>query len=175
MSQPPLKIAVQDANVLIDMELAGLFDLWFQTGIETHTTDFIRAELEKGGHAQALAYFESGHVREHSLSFEEIMAVSDLEREIGSKAKFNDCSVLFLALKLGAMLLSGDKPLRRAGAEKQIEVHGTLWIFDQLVAMKLLPAGIGAAKLKHLRSLDRFFPEAECHTRLTRWQGLNFL
>lgn len=164
-----MKIAVQDANVLIDLELAGLFDLWFQTGIETHTTDFIRAELEKGGHTQALAYFESGQVRGHGLSFEEIMAVSELEREIGSKAKFNDCTVLFLALKLDAMLLSGDKPLRRAGNEKQIEVHGTLWIFDQLVERKLLPPGIAAAKLEHLCSLDRFFPDAECHARLKRW------
>jgi hypothetical protein len=166
-----MKIAVQDANVLIDLELAGLFDLWFQTGIETHTTDFIRVELEKGGHVQALAYFESGHVKEHGLTYEEIMVVSELEREIGSKAKFNDCSVLFLALKLDAILLSGDKPLRNAGKEKQIEVHGTLWIFDQLVEMKLLPPGIAASKLEYLRSLDRFFPEAECHVRLKRWQG----
>lgn len=166
-----MKIAVQDANVLIDLELAGLFDLWFQTGIETHTTDFIRAELELGGHAQALAYFDSGQVREHGLTFEEIMAVSELEREIGSKAKFNDCSVLFLALKLDAMLLSGDKALRKAGKEKRIEVHGTLWIFDQLVERRLLPAGIAAAKLQHFRSLDRFFPEAECQVRMKRWQG----
>jgi hypothetical protein len=171
MSPPPMKIAVQDANVLIDLELAGLFDLWFQAGIETHTTDFIRAELGRGGHVRALAYFESGHVKEHGLSFEEIMAVSELEREIGSKAKFNDCSVLFLALKLDAMLLSGDKPLRKAGKEKQIEVHGTLWIFDQLVELKLLPPGIAASKLEHLRSLDRFFPEVECHMRLKQWQA----
>jgi predicted nucleic acid-binding protein len=118
-----MKIAVQDANVLIDLELAGLFDLWFQTGIETHTTDFIRAELEKGSHVQALAYFESGQVSEHRLTFEEIMAVSELEREIGSKAKFNDCSVLFLALKLDAMLLSGDKALRKAGKANRSSWH----------------------------------------------------
>ncbi len=170
MSPQPKRIAVQDANVLIDLELAGLFDLWFQTGIETHTTDLIRAELERGGHNQALAYFESGHVREHRLSFEEILEVSELEREIGSKAKFNDCSVIFLALKLGAMLISGDKPMRKAGKERQIEVHGTLWIFDQLVERKLLPSGVAASKLEHLRSLDRFFPEAECEIRLIRWQ-----
>ena len=97
--------------------------------------------------------------------------VSELEREIGSKAKFNDCSVLFLALKLDAMLLSGDKPLRKAGAERRIEVHGTLWIFDQLVGKRLLPAGIAAAKLVYLRTLDRFFPETECQVRLKRWLG----
>lgn len=170
MSQSPIKIAVQDANVLIDLELAGLFDLWFQIGIETHTTDFIRAELENGRHFQALAYFESGQLRDHALSFEEIMEVSELERSVGSKAGFNDCSVLFLALKLDAMLLSGDKPLRKAGKERRIEVHGTLWIFDQLVEKKLMSPKIAAEKLENLREQDRFFPEVECRERLARWQ-----
>ncbi len=166
-----MKIAVQDANVLIDLEIAGLFDMWFQTGIETHTTDLIRAELEKGGHAQALAYFMSGQVVEHALSFEEIMAVSELEREVGSKAKFNDCSVLYLAMKLDAMLISGDKPLRKAGKERCVEVHGTLWIFDQLVERLLITGKVAASKLEHLRSQERFLPEAECQIRLKLWRG----
>lgn len=172
MTSSVFKIAVQDANVLIDLELAGLFDLWFQTGIETHTTDLIRAELEEGGHEQAVAYFTSGQVIEHGLSFEEIVAVSELEREVGSKAKFNDCSVLFLAMKLDAMLLSGDKPLRKAGVERRIEVHGTLWIFDQLVERGMITGKVAAAKLEHLRSLERFLPESECQSRLKRWRGI---
>jgi hypothetical protein len=172
MTPPVLKIAVQDANVLIDLEIAGLFDLWFQTGIETHTTDLIRAELEKGGHEQAVAYFKSGQVIEHWLSFEEISAVIELVREVRSKAKFNDCSVLFLAVKLGAMLLSGDKPLRAAGVERRIEVHGTLWIFDQLVERGLLTGKVAAAKLEYLLSQERFLPESECQSRLRRWRGI---
>lgn len=171
MMPRPERIAVQDANVLIDLELAGLFDLWFQTGIETHTTDLIRGELEKGPHLEALAWFESGHVKTHHLSFEELLAVSELEREIGSKAKFNDCSVVFLALKLDAMLVSGDKALRKAGKERNIEVHGTLWIFDILVEQNLLPDRIAAAKLENLRSLERYFPETECQIRLARWRA----
>ena len=169
MSPPTRRIAVQDANVFIDLELAGLFDLWLQTGIETHTTDLNREELVKGGHVQSLAYFESGHVHEHHLTFEDMVEVAHLEREIGSKAKFNDCSVIFLAIKLNAMLISGDKPLRKAGQARRIEVHGTLWILDQLVERKLISPGIAAMKLEHLRSLDRFFPDAECQLRLRRW------
>jgi hypothetical protein len=171
MTPPPLRIAVQDANVLIDLELAGLLDLWFQTGIETHTTDLIRAELEAGGHGQALAYFQSGQLIEHGLGFEELLAVAELEREVGNKAKFNDCSVLYLARKLGAMLLSGDRPLRIAGEQRQIEVHGTLWIFDQLVERKLMTGKVAAAKLESLRRECRFFPERECQIRLERWRA----
>ncbi len=164
-----LKIAVQDANILIDLELASLLDLWFQAGIETHTTDLIRSELEEGEHTQALAYFSSGHVREHQLNWDEIVEVSRLEKEVGSKAKFNDCSVLFLAEKINAILLSGDKALRKAGGDRRIEVRGTLWIFDQLIAKKLLAPELAAVKMKTLLSLKRFLPKAECEIRLRKW------
>lgn len=165
-----MKIAVQDANVLIDLELAGLFDLWFQIGIETHTTNLIRLELEKGRHDQALAYFGSGQVREHGLSFDELIEVGRLEQEVGSKARFNDCSVLFLARKLNARLLSCDKALRQAAQARQIEVHGTLWIMDQLVDRKVMAPAIAVAKLEHLLSLGRFLPKVECQARLKKWR-----
>lgn len=165
-----MRIAVQDANVLIDLELAGLFDLWFQLGVETHTTDLIRSELEEGGHVQALACFKSGQVREHGLSFEELDQISELEREVGSKAKFNDCSVLFLAMKLDAMLISGDRALRRAGKARHVEVHGTIWIMDQLVAGRVMTGEIAAAKLEHLLSLERYLPAEECQVRLKKWR-----
>ncbi len=165
-----MKIAVQDANVLIDLELTGLFDLWFQLGIETHTTDLIGRELRQGGHERALSYFRAGQVQEHSLSFEQLAAVSELEKEIGSKANLNDCSVLFLAIELDAMLLSGDKPLRAAARVKRIEIHGTLWIMDQLVEAGLMSGEVACAKLNHLLSKRRFLPATECEARRKRWE-----
>lgn len=160
---------MQDANILIDLELASLLDLWFQIGIETHTTDLIREELEKGKHTQALAYFESGHVHEHELSWDELAEVARLEIEVSSKAKFNDCSVLYLARKIDAMLISGDKPLRKAGEVRNIEIHGTLWIFDQLIDAKLLSPQLAIAKLQTLLSLKRYLPKQACEARIARW------
>jgi predicted nucleic acid-binding protein len=119
-----------------------------------------------------VGFIGSGHVCEHRLSFEDLMAVAALETEVGSKAKFNDCSVLFLAMKLGAILLSGDKPLRKAGAERGLEVRGTLWIFDQLVERKLLPGSEAARKLKHLRKHARFLPEEESLSRISKWEEI---
>lgn len=165
-----MRIAVQDANVLIDLELACLFDLWLQLGIETYTTDLILGELEDGGHRQALAYFRSGRMISHGLSFAELEQVSELEREIGSKAKFNDCSVLFLAMKLNAMLISGDKALRKAGKDRSVEVHGTLWIIDQLVSGKVMTGEIAAAKLEYLLSLERYLPASECQILMKKWK-----
>jgi hypothetical protein len=110
-------------------------------------------------------------VHEHGLSFEELGAVARLEREVGSKARFNDCSVLFLARKLDAMLLSCDKALRDAAQARHIEVHGTLWIMDQLVERKIIPPAVIAAKLEHLLSSERYLPKVDCAVRLKKWRS----
>jgi predicted nucleic acid-binding protein len=113
-----MKLAVQDANIFIDLELSGLFDLWLQMGVEVHTTDLIRGELEKGKHHMALAYLRGMTV--HEVDFEELATIAELERSVGSRAKFNDCSVLYLAGKLRVPLLSGDGALRTAAEKREI-------------------------------------------------------
>jgi len=165
-----MKVAIKDANVFIDLEIAGLFDLWFQLGIETHTSVFIEEELEKGGHEEALAYFESGQVISHAFDFEEIALVDDLMREANKAASFNDCSVLYLAEKLKAPLLSGDNALRKSAHRRGVEVKGTLWVFDQLVSRKLLKTPVAAQKLRHLLQEERRLPAQECQTRIERWE-----
>lgn len=164
-----MKIAIKDANVFIDLEIAGLFDLWFQLGIETHTSVFIREELDMGGHEQALAYFSSGQVVCHEFEFDEIVQVEALMVEVSKAAGFNDCSVLYLAEKLKVPLLSGDNALRRSAEKRGVEVKGTLWVFDQLVSRKMLKTSVAAQKLRHLLQEERRLPERECQNRIERW------
>jgi len=90
--------------------------------------------------------------------------------QIGSGLDIADCSVLLLAIDLDAMLLSGDKPLRKGAAKNHVEVHGTLWVLDQLVAAKLLSKPTAAAKLEHLIEHDSFYPKDEYQQRPTRWK-----
>ncbi|MEY4569432.1 MAG: hypothetical protein RLZZ398_871 [Verrucomicrobiota bacterium] len=165
-----MRIAVQDANVFIDLELAGLYDLWLQMGVEVHTTDLIRMELERGNHRISLSYL-SGMVV-HELSFEELVTIAELEQSVANKAKFNDCSVLYLAEKLKVALISGDGALRTAAQKRGVEVRGTLWIFDSLIERKLLAPAVAAEKLRQLLLQDRHLPKSACDERLTRWGNL---
>lgn len=105
-----MKIVIKDANVLIDLEVAELFDLWFQLGHETMTTDLIVAELRKGRHLRALEYIRAGHIRVESCSPDFLAESFALMQEIGDGPSFEDCTVLLLAMQRDAMLLSGDKP-----------------------------------------------------------------
>jgi len=164
-----VKIAIKDANVLIDLEVAELFDLWFQLGHETMTTDLIVAELRKGRHLRALEYVRAGHIRVESCQPDFLAESFALMQEIGGGPSIEDCTVLLLAMQRDAMLLSGDKPLRIAAQTRQIEVHGTLWIFDQLVESRLMRKAIAAQKLSHLLESDRYLPAQACSERIRKW------
>jgi hypothetical protein len=53
-----------------------------------------------------------------------------------------DKTVIFLAERLNATIISCDKAVRKFSKEKAIEYHGMLWILDKLVEVKLLtPSG----------------------------------
>lgn len=123
-----MKIAIKDTNVLIDLELAGLLDLWFQLGYDTYVTDLIVGELKQGDHLKALSYVEAGMLYVEKCSSDFMMEVVNLMNEIGEGPNITDCSVLLLAMKRDAILLSGDGPLRKAASVRQVEIHGTIWI-----------------------------------------------
>ena len=166
-----MKIAVKDANVLIDLEIAGLLDLWFQLGYETMTTDLVTAQLRVGGHKEALSHVHCGNIKERKCSGDFLARAFELMQQIGPGPDIADCSALLLAIDSGAMLLSGDKPLRKGAAQNQVEVHGTLWILDQLIKANLLSKPTAAAKLEHLIAQDSYYPKAECQKRLTEWRS----
>lgn len=165
-----VKIAVKDANILIDLDVAGLLDLWFQLGIETHTTAFVREEIDQEEHRELMSHFGSGNIIVHELEFAELVTIEGLMQEVNRAAKFNDCSVLYLAEKLNTALLTGDGALRKSATRRGIEVMGTLWVFDQLIDAGLLSQTTAAAKLLTLVEVGTYLPRQECEKRLKQWQ-----
>ncbi|RYZ64431.1 MAG: hypothetical protein EOP09_15970, partial [Proteobacteria bacterium] len=126
-----MKIAVKDANVFIDLESMGILDLWFQLGYQTITSTFVIVELEEGGHTNALASIQAGLVIEAVISAEEMEKFEMLQKDCDSTGlSLADVSVLYLAMREDAMLLSGDRPLRTQAQLRWVEIHGTLWIMD---------------------------------------------
>jgi predicted nucleic acid-binding protein len=93
-----------------------------------------------------------------------------LFQQLSGGPDLNDCSVLFLARKLDALLLAGDKPLRIEAERRRIEVHGTLWILDQLVAEDVISTKNAAARLRGLLDAGRFLPLGESEKRIRLWE-----
>ena len=51
-----------------------------------------------------------------------------------SRLSVHDSFALAIAKYRGWILLTGDKPLTKAAKEEGVECHGTIWVYDQLVA-----------------------------------------
>ena len=169
-------IVVKDANVLIDLEMMGLLDLWFQLEYTTLTTSFIVAELEEGNHATCLAYVQTGMLQRIKFEMEELLSVDALyQQEQPHGISFPDASVLYLAERENALLLTGDKALRGRCAARQVAHHGTFWIMERLIdAGKLCPR-VAASKLRHVFTLQgeekRFLPHKQGKALIAKWES----
>ena len=126
-------------------------------------------ELETGGHAEALAYIETGGISVLDPSSE---AVDQLYSELPGLS-FEDASVLCLAMEQDALLLTGDKTLRNAGEIRQVEVHGSIWVLDQLVRQGRLAGRVAAEKLQGLLdetgASSRFLPKKLADKYILKW------
>lgn len=169
-----MRVAVKDANIFIDLESMGILDLWFQLKYTTMTSSFVVVELEAGGHANALASINAGQVQEAVIAAEEMERFDAMFQACQPRGlSLADVSVLFLALREDAILLTGDKPMRQEANVRTVEVHGTLWILDQLISAGLLAPPLAAQRLEALIQRtgreQRFLPKSECLSRISRW------
>ncbi|MGV8094670.1 MAG: hypothetical protein AB2L24_22685 [Mangrovibacterium sp.] len=86
-----------------------------------------------------------------------------------------DCSALHQAQKEAAILITSDNLLRNFAKSKNVEVHGHLWVFDNLVGNRLLMGIRAIEKLNELCNVVNpklGLPVDECQKRITKWGKL---
>lgn len=164
-----MKVAVKDANILIDLIEADLLGHWFGLGIETHTTDLVRFEIRRPAQRELLDRFvEAGMLRVEVLEADGLDVVSRCARE--HRVSLADASALLLAQRLGAALLSGDAALRTATKSAGVEVRGLIWVF-RMVERAVLSKAQAAVKLKRLLEGESFLPQTVCRERIRAWEA----
>jgi hypothetical protein len=87
-----------------------------------------------------------------------------------------DKTVLFLAKKFEAIVLSSDKAVRNYAKSKSIDYHGLLWVFDRLIAQEILSKEAAVAKLKELITINVIYQNnfklmGEFRKRMEGWGG----
>jgi predicted nucleic acid-binding protein len=82
-----------------------------------------------------------------------------------------DASVALLARKMDAVLMTGDGTLRRKALAEKMEVKGTLWVVDELVARDALSSSEALEALRKILESGSFLPQADCRTRIEKWSG----
>ena len=168
-----MKIAVTDACIFIDLHDLNLTNLLFSLDLEIHTSLDVFNELYIHQQNLLLAFHSVGKLSIHNISAEERIEIQ--KQNFPKALSENDKTVLFLAEKIDAMILSSDKAVRSCAKKKLIEYHGMLWVFDKLVEKTLLPPSIAANKLEVLIKTNMVYQNntelvTEMNLRLKKWK-----
>ncbi len=81
----------------------------------------------------------------------------------------NDCCCLVTARAYSGILLTGDALLRRVAIADGLQVHGVLWVVDELEAAGIRPQRLLVRALKDCQADDSvYLPASEIAVRLNR-------
>jgi len=158
------RIYISDTNIWIDFGRAALLDALFALPFTFVSTDFVVDELN---HPDPACLLARGLVVE-TLAEEAVVQLFGLMTEHGNSS-LADVSCYLVAKTQGLPLLTGDGRLRKQAVKDGMQVHGALWLLDQLVAHDIIAAAHAAAALQAMLDAGARLPSAECAHRLAAW------
>ena len=163
-----MKIIVNDANILIDLVDLKILPYFFQLEFEFHTTAIILDELFEEQKEALFPYIETGSLIVDDITDEDLIEIVMIRASKPSLSE-QDCSAFFQAQKFTAALITSDNTLRKFAQNNNIEVHGHLWVFDNLVNNRILTGKTACKKLEELCNEVNpklGLPKNECQKRI---------
>lgn len=157
-------ILVTDTNIWIDLENGKILAEIFQLPYQFVTPDFALEEMISPGW-QSLQ--ELGLIIQ-SLERESILELARL-RKVHHRVSLVDLSALLLARALRAGLVTGDRRLKDLALLQGLDVHGVLWILDEMVVHQVLTPFQAAESLRRMMTHGARLPFDDCERRLKRW------
>ena len=166
-----MRIIVNDANILIDLVELQLLPQFFVLKFEFFTTTLILEELLDEQQAQLETYLTQEILIAEEMSATDLEAIKTIEK---SKPKLSqqDCSAYHQAASKQGTLVTSDNVLRKFAMATNIDVHGHLWVFDQMVAQNTLTPITASQKLTELCdtiNTQLKLPKVECDQRHQVW------
>lgn len=159
----PKRLLVSDANIIIDMNSGGLLRLMFRFDATFAVPDALFEEELRVDHPElprlGLKLLE---LREETVVYADRL----VEKYRGLGASTNDLLALALAWQEKCPLLTGDGRLRTAGQTEGIDIHGTLWLVEQMVTARTISVRQAEAGYEKMRKAGRRLPWDEVEGQL---------
>lgn len=167
-----MRVAVTDACIFIDLIELDMITWFFQLDLELHTTVAVINELYPEQKQILEAYESVGKLHVHNLKDDDFQKIKQIAFPRGLSQE--DCSVLYLAKKLGgAIVLSSDKLVRDFAGKLNLPYHGIFWILDQSVSKGLLEKNKALRILSEMPKVNSMYQGAtmrrEIEKRLLSW------
>lgn len=163
-----MKIAITDANIFIDLLTASLLDAFAALDLEIITSYEVISELYPEQQVHLNTLLENGQLAIGLVdepSFSEWRSIYKPSNGLS----YPDQTVLFLAVKNDAMILSGEKLIRKFADRWHLEAHGILWVIDQLVDKEVIRIELAHIALTAIMVRNKWLPLDECNARLEKW------
>jgi len=146
-----------------------LLDGFLSLEFHVITSDFVRNEIKSEAIKEKFnSLVKNKKIGVESLSGDELEECLRIKRTRPGLS-MADCSVLFLAKKHCAILLSGDMPVRTTAKAMELEYHGILWAMDKMTERGIITRKTAGEKLLLLMTINNRLPQKECQKRLDRW------
>lgn len=149
-------LIVSDTSVLIDIEQGELTSAMFSLPWQFAVPDILfYSELAK----------RHGHLLQFGLINKtlngELVAEAYLLHQKYIRTSVNDMLALTLAKNERCQLLTGDKALREAAKELNVEVHGTIWLVEQMVQHEKITIEVARVGFQRMRDAGSRLPWSE--------------
>jgi predicted nucleic acid-binding protein len=169
-----MNIAVTDACIFIGLREVDLFHQFFQLDFEIHSSLDVVNELFDDQRKMLSEYVKEGKFRIHSIS--ELDRIDIQQTHFPAALSEADKTVLFLASKLNAIVVSSDNVVRKYAKKQGMEFHGILWIVDQLFETRIISRQEACEKLEQLIRYNIFYQNnadlvSEIQRRLKSWRS----
>jgi len=168
-----MRIVVSDTSCLIDLRKVSLLDVFLKLPYEILIPNTLfEDELLKFTDAQKRGLIRGG-MKVVDLPGERVLRAQEVVGAIPQLSVHDGFAFALAEHHQDCILLTGDGSLRRLAAKHKIEVHGFLWVVDEIHQNRLTTAQRLYAAL-HLLSRDPAvrLPRRELTVSLKRYDNL---
>jgi len=143
-----MRIVVSDSSCLIDLRKASLLDTFLRLPYEFLIPNTLfEEELLKFTAAQKKALIHSG-LKVMDLPGERVLRAQEVLRKIPQLSVHDGFAFALAESHPGCILLTGDSKLRTLATQHAMEVHGVLWVLDEIYRIRLTSAATLLAALR---------------------------
>jgi predicted nucleic acid-binding protein len=168
-----MKLAITDACIFIDLHDLDLTVTFFSLNFEIHTSLDVYNELYREQKNVLNAFLSVDKLHIHNIDAKSRLEIMATAYPLGLSEV--DKTVLYLAQKYDALVLSSDKALRNFAKKLTIDYHGMLWIFEQMIAQEKMAKATAILKLTELISRNKIYQNnlklrGEFQKRIEMWK-----
>lgn len=163
----PGRLLISDANIIIDMKAGDLLRLMFRFDATFAVPDLLfEEELRADDPDLPQLGLELLELHAETVAYADALIAK--YRRLG--ASINDLLALALARQEKCPLLTGDLRLRAAAQDEGVEMHGTLWLIEQMLKGRTITVKQADTAYDRMRQARRRLPWGEVEQQLREWK-----